>query len=388
MSEKRVGKLALEDGSVWNGVAFGAEGEAEGELSFETAMSGYQEALTDPNNCGQMLVMTYPEIGNYGVNSDDVESAKIQSAGLIVRNLSSRASNFRSETSLEEYMIRFNKVGLQGIDTRALVRRIRDRGAMKAVLSTLDESDASLVRKARDWSGIAGQNLVQKVATETTYDWDEPLGAWADYRLRLNHVLENSVADDAPLVVVLDFGLRWSFARLLRTMGYRVRVMSGLTTNAKEVLALKPAGILLSNGPGDPSVLENSVKTVRDLLGKVPVMGICLGNLLLGLAYGMKTVKLPFGHRGGQSVIDLATGNAEMTHQNHGFILDAATLDDSLEVTHQNVNDGTIAGIQHKKSGAFGVMYYPKLTEVFVGGKFTVTASHPFVKFHEMMGEI
>ena len=386
MRPKRIGKLALEDGSVWTGEAFGAEGEAEGELCFETAMCGYQETLTDPNHAGQIVIMTYPEIGNYGVNSDDSESRKIHLSSLIVRNLSSCASNFRSEATLEEYMLRFNKVGLMGLDTRALVRRIRNRGEMNAIVSTLDEDDASLVQKARNFPGIAGQNLAGKAAQETAFDWDEPLGGWADYRLQLGATIPDTVTDRSPLIVVLDFGLRWSMARLLRSLGFRVRIMPGCTSSADEVFAQKPAGVMISNGPGDPAALPNALATIRDLLGKVPVMGICLGNLLLGLACGAKTQKLKFGHRGaGLAIRNESTGKVAITSQNHGFTLDPASIGESLEITHRNINDDTIAGIRHKKCPAFGVMFFPKLTDIVVNGKINADDSHPFVAFRNMI---
>ncbi len=386
MSTKRVGKLVLEDGSVWVGEAFGAEGEAEGEICFATAMSGYQEAVTDPNNAGQIVVITYPEIGNYGVNSEDAESRKMHLSSLIVRNLSSAASNFRSEATLEEYMLRFNKVGLMGLDTRAIVRRIADRGEMRAIVSTLDEDDASLLKKVQNSPGVAGQNLAERAAEGAVRDWDEPLGSWADYRLQFDAPLEEEVADDAPLVVVLDFGLRWSFARFLRSMGFRVRIMPGCSTSAQQVLAEKPTGVLLSNGPGDPNAVPNAVEAVRQLLGKVPVMGLCFGNLLLGLASGAKTQRLKVGHRGsGMPVLNKSTGKVAITSQNHGFSLDPAAIGDSLEATHVNINDDTVTGVRHKTHPAFGVMFFPKLTDIIVGGKITADASHPFVAFREMM---
>ena len=387
MSTKRVGKLVLEDGSVWVGEAFGAEGEAEGEICFTTSMSGYQETVTDPNNAGQIVVITYPEIGNYGVNSEDAESRKIHLSSLIVRNLSSLASNFRCEATLEEYLLRFNKVGLKGLDTRTLVRRIADRGEMRAIVSTLDEDDASLLQKVWDWPGIAGQNLAERAAEDTVRDWDEPLGSWADYRLQYGTPLAEDVVADAPLIVVLDFGLRWSFARFLRSMGFRVRIMPGCTTMATEVLAEKPAGVLLSNGPGDPNAVPNAIETVRQLLGKVPLMGICFGNLLLGLASGAKTQRLKVGHRGsGMPILNKSTGKVAITSQNHGFSLDPTNLGDSLEVTHVNINDNTVTGVRHKKYPAFGVMFFPKLTDIVVGNKIIADNSHPFVAFRELIG--
>ena len=387
MSTKRVGKLALEDGSVWVGEAFGAEGEAEGEICFATSMCGYQEAVTDPNNAGQIVVITYPEIGNYGVNSEDAESRKIHLSSLIVRNLSSIASNFRSEATLEDYMLRFNKVGLMGLDTRAIVRRIADRGEMRAIVSTLDDNDASLLQKVRNLPGIAGQNLAERAGDDTVRDWDEPLGSWADYRLQYGDLLAEDVAADAPLIVALDFGLRWNFARFLRSMGFRVRIMPGCSTTADEVLAEKPAGVLLSNGPGDPNVVPGAVATVAQLLGKVPMMGICFGNLLLGLASGAKTHRLKVGHRGsGMPIRNLSTGKVAITSQNHGFSLDPSALGDSLEVTHVNINDNTVTGVRHKKHPAFGVMFFPKLTDIIVGGKINADDSHPFVAFRNMIG--
>ena len=393
MNTQRVGKLVLEDGSVWVGEAFGAEGEAEGEICFATSMGGYQEAITDPNNAGHIVVITYPEIGNYGVNSEDAESRKIHLSSLIIRSLSSMASNFRSEATLEEYLLRFNKVGLTGLDTRAIVRRIADRGEMRAIVSTLDEDEASLLKKVQNSLGITGQNLAERAAesatsatTGTVRDWDEPLGSWADYRVQLGTDIPEEVAADAPLVVVLDFGLRWSFARFLRSMGFRVRIMPGCSTAANEVLAEKPAGVLLSSGPGDPNAVPNVVETVMQLLGKVPMMGLCFGNLLLGLASGAKTQRLKVGHRGsGMPVLNKSTGKVAITSQNHGFSLDPTALGDSLEVTHVNINDNTVTGVRHKKHPAFGVMFFPKLTDIIVGGKIIADDSHPFVAFRDMI---
>jgi len=386
MSTKRVGKLVLEDGSIWVGEAFGAEGEAEGEICFATSMCGYQEVLTDPNNTGQIVVITYPEIGNYGVNSEDAESRKIHLSSLIIRNLSSMASNFRSEATLEEYMLRFNKVGLMGLDTRAIVRRIADRGEMRAIVSTLDDDNESLLKKMHYRPDVTEQNLVGRAAEGVIRDWDEPLGSWVDYRVQIGQNFPEDVGTDAPLVIVLDFGLRWSFARFLRSVGFRVRIMPGCTTTAGEVLAEKPAGVLISNGPGDPNAVPSAIETVRQLLGKVPMMGLCFGNLLLGLASGAKTHRLKVGHRGsGLPVLNKSTGKVAITSQNHGFSLDPAALGDSLEITHVNINDNTITGIHHKKHPAFGVMFFPKLTDIIVDGKIIADNSHPFVAFRDMI---
>ena len=351
-------KLALEDGTVFTGVSFGAAGEVDGEVCFNTSMTGYQEILTDPSYRGQIVTMTYPEIGNYGINAEDVESSRPHLAGFVVRNKSSLASNFRSEGELDEYLARHGVVAIAGIDTRSLVRRIRQCGALKGVLSTVDLDDAQLVRKAIASPGLVGRDLVREVVPNRTRDWNERLSQWTTLPGR---AASRPAADAVqPHVVAIDYGMKWNIARHLHDMGCRVTVVPG-TASAKEILELQPNGIFLSNGPGDPEPLDYAVEAIRGVLGKVPVFGICLGHQLLSLACGARTFKLKFGHRGAnQPVQNLDTGRVEITSQNHGFAVRDDDLPGTLEVTHRNLNDGTIEGVRHRELPAFSVQYHPE----------------------------
>lgn len=348
-------KLVLADGTVYTGHSFGADGEVEGEVVFNTSMTGYQEILTDPSYRGQIVTMTYPEIGNYGVNSEDVESEKPHLAGFIVRSLSRIASNFRSEGRLDEYLQKHGIVAITGIDTRALVRRIRSAGAMPGVLSTVDLDDDSLIAKAKASSGLVGRDLVQEVLPTEQNRWTEELSEWS----QLERVDREPVAG-SPHIVALDFGMKWNIPRHLADRGCRVTVVPG-NTSAEEILALEPDGVFLSNGPGDPEPVAYGIETIRELLGKRPIFGICLGHQLLSLACGAKTFKLKFGHRGAnQPVLKLDDGTVEITSQNHGFAVDAESLPEELEVTHINLNDDTVAGVRHKVHDAFSVQYHPE----------------------------
>ena len=349
-------KLALEDGTVFSGVSFGAEGEVDGEVCFNTSMTGYQEILTDPSYRGQIVTMTYPEIGNYGVNDEDLESARPHLAGFVVREASRMASNFRASGGLTEYLRKWGIVAIEGIDTRALVRRTRMQGAMKGVLSTRDLDDASLVAKAKASPGLVGRDLIREVIPDETRQWNEPLSKWC----QLDSNSRTTSSKSQPHVVAIDYGMKWNIPRHLTNIGCRVTIVPG-TATADDVLAHKPDGVFLSNGPGDPEPLTYAIDTIRGVLGKAPVFGICLGHQLLSLACGAKTFKLKFGHRGAnQPVFNHATQRVEITSQNHGFAVDADTLPAELEVTHRNLNDQTIEGVRHRGLPAFSVQYHPE----------------------------
>jgi len=352
----RPAKLALEDGSIFPGYSFGADGEVTGEVVFNTAMTGYQEILTDPSYRGQIVTMTYPEIGNYGVNSVDIENSKPSLSGFIVREESRIFSNYRAEGDLGEYLKQHNLPGLAGIDTRALVRRIRTAGAMRGIISTTDLDDASLIGKAKASPGLVGRDLVQEVMSKEIISWEEKLDDWTAAEIGA----ENNGTQTGKHVVCIDFGMKWNIPRHFASRGNRVTIVPG-TTTADEILALEADGIFLSNGPGDPEPLTYAHSTIAKLLDRTPIFGICLGHQLLSLACGAKTFKLKFGHRGvNQPVLDLETGKVEITTQNHGFAVEDESLPDCLEVTHRNLNDDTIAGIRHREKQAFGVQYHPE----------------------------
>jgi carbamoyl-phosphate synthase small subunit len=321
---------------------------------FNTSITGYQEIFTDPSYAGQIVVLTYPQIGNYGVNREDVESGKPHLAGFIVREASRRVSNFRSSGDLQHYLAEAGIVGITGIDTRALVRRLRIRGAMKGVLSTVDLDDRSLIAKAQASPGLVGRDLVREVIPCESRQWQETLSLWT-------HMGPHEPATGQhPHVVALDFGMKWNIARHLADLGCRVTVLPG-TATAEEVLAHQPDGVFLSNGPGDPEPLTYAIDTIRGVLGKKPVFGICLGHQLLALACGGKTYKLKFGHRGAnQPVMNEATGQVEITSQNHGFAVEEESLPANLEVTHRNLNDQTIEGLRHRTLAAFSVQSHPE----------------------------
>ncbi len=356
-------KLALADGTVFAGDRFGADGEIFGEVVFNTSMTGYQEILTDPSYAGQIVTMTYPLIGNYGSNPEDVESGGLFLRGFVVRELCRHPSNFRSSEPLEDYLVRNGIIGLEGVDTRALVRRIRIHGAMTGVLSTVDLDDDSLIRKAQTSPELVGRDLVKEVIPDCPREWTGGVSEYVKSSVTPGYPeIHDDVAaiTDAAHVVAIDYGMKWNIPRHLCQMGCRVTVVPG-TTTAEEILAMKPDGIFLSNGPGDPRPLDYAIRTIRELLGEKPIFGICLGQQLLGLACAGEIFKLKFGHRGAnQPVLNKSTKQVEITTQNHGFALDPNSLPNSVEVTHVNLNDQTVEGIRHREYPAFGVQYHPE----------------------------
>jgi carbamoyl-phosphate synthase small subunit len=359
--------LALEDGSVFQGAGFGAQASACGEVCFNTSMTGYQEILTDPSYKAQIVTMTYPLIGNYGVNEQDVESWKSHVSGFVVRELSPVVSNWRADSSLHDYLVKHGIPGIQGIDTRALTKKLRVRGAMNGFLTTEPMSVEEAVARAKAWEGLEGVDYVKEVTHKQPFIWDENDSQSARFSLvrgnatvDARNVREPLPPADIP-IVALDFGMKYNIARQLRQEGFNVQIVPA-TTTAAEVLKYKPAGVFLSNGPGDPSALHYAVNTVNELLKTgLPMFGICLGHQILGQAFGGKTFKLKFGHRGGnQPVKDLQSGKVEITSQNHGFAVDPKSLPSDVEVDRINLNDQTVEGLHHKTKPVFCVQYHPE----------------------------
>ncbi|MCX6882101.1 MAG: glutamine-hydrolyzing carbamoyl-phosphate synthase small subunit [Verrucomicrobia bacterium] len=359
--------LALEDGSVFRGRGFGAETDSCGEICFNTSMTGYQEILTDPSYKGQIVTMTYPLIGNYGINHQDMESWKAHAAGFVVREVSPIVSNWRADLSLPEYLQQSGIPGIQGVDTRALTKKIRVRGAMKAFISTRPISDEDAVSRAREWPGLEGVDYVKDVTHSEPFLWDEKDTQSAEFDLVRGQVVADARNVRLPLrsadipIVAFDFGMKYNILRRLRQKGFAVQVLPA-TATAQEALKYKPAGIFLSNGPGDPSALGYAVRTVQELTQTgIPIFGICLGHQILGQALGGKTFKLKFGHRGGnQPVKDLETGKIEITAQNHGFAVDPESLPADVAVNRINLNDLTVEGLRHKSKPIFCVQYHPE----------------------------
>jgi carbamoyl-phosphate synthase small subunit len=359
--------LALEDGSVFRGKGFGAKATAAGEVCFNTSMTGYQEILTDPSYKGQIVTMTYPLIGNYGVNSQDIESWRAHCAGFVIRELSPVVSNWRADHSLPEYLEKYGIPGIQGIDTRALTKKLRVRGALSGYLSTEDVSDEEAVARAKAWGGMEGRNYVVEVTHKEPFVWDEKDTQSAAFALTQENSPANPRAIRNPLppadipIVAYDFGMKYNILRRLRQKGFKVTVVPA-ETPASEVLKHKPAGVFLSNGPGDPATLGGIVREVKSLVDTgIPIFGICLGHQILGQAFGGKTFKLKFGHRGGnQPVKDFDSGRVEITSQNHGFAVDGSSLPSDVAVNRVNLNDNTVEGMRHKTKPIFCVQYHPE----------------------------
>lgn len=345
------GIIALEDGTVFEGESFGSPGESIGEVVFNTSLTGYQEILTDPSYSSQIITMTYPLIGNYGVNQSDVESASVHARGFIVKEACSYPSNFRSQQTIGDYLRHYGVIGIQDIDTRALTRHIRLKGAMKAALWAGDTtcSNDDLIDKARSWQGLVGLDCVKDVTCKEPYIWNERSGRPQPTTYRFS-------------VVAFDFGIKFNILRILESLGCKITVVPA-STSAATIRSINPDGIFLSNGPGDPAAVTYAVATIKDLFGYYPIFGICLGHQLLGLALGGTTYKLKFGHRGGNHPVRyISTGSIEITSQNHGFCVDMKSLENisSAKMTHVNLNDMTCEGISDNEHSLFCVQYHPE----------------------------
>ncbi len=359
--------LALEDGTTFSGIAFGARGTTDGEVCFNTSMTGYQEILTDPSYKGQIVTMTYPLIGNYGVNDQDVESWAPHVGGFVVRELSPVVSNWRADRSLHEYLEQNGIPGIQGIDTRALTRKLRVRGSLAGCLSTTGLTPEEAVARAKSWGGMAGRDYVSDVTHKEAFVWDPEDLDSAAFSLTQAPVAPNPRNVRLPmpaadiLIVAYDFGMKYNILRRLRQKGFRIQVVPAHTP-AAEVLKYKPAGVFLSNGPGDPAALTGIVREVKTLVDTgIPIFGICLGHQILGQAFGGRTFKLKFGHRGGnQPVKDFESGRVEITSQNHGFAVDATSLPSDVSVNRINLNDQTVEGLRHRTKPVFCVQYHPE----------------------------
>jgi len=362
--------LVLADGTVFEGKSFGSEGETVGEVVFNTSMTGYQEILTDPSYKGQIVMMTYTQIGNYGVNEQDIESAGgIKAEGFVVKEACGFPSNWRSTMSLPEYMQKWGVVGIQGIDTRSLTRHLRNHGAQMGIISTIDHDPSSLLEKVRAHPGISAFDFVKDVSTQRPYTWDESCWQWCVVEKRMAH----------SRVVVYDFGIKFNILRNLVEAGFGVTIVPALTP-AEAVLEMNPDGVILSNGPGDPETVTYAIKNAGKLMGKKPIFGICLGHQILGLAMGGRTYKLKFGHHGGNHPVkDLLTGRVEITSQNHNYCVDINSLQGRVSLTHKNLYDGTEEGMSHVELPVFSVQHHPE------AGPGPNDSAHLFKRFRNMI---
>lgn len=374
MDKNQRALLALEDGRTFWGVACGYRGETQGEVVFNTSLTGYQEILTDPSYCGQLVAMTYPQIGNYGLNGDDQESGQPALAGLILKECCRHPSNWRAETDLQSFLIQHRIVAIAGVDTRALTRHLRQQGALRGVISTEDLNPERLVQKAAELPSMQGRDLVQAVTRSKPTVWRDSLSlGWQSLAGGTDRL-----GSESYRVVAYDFGVKSNILRCLASLNCRLTVVPA-TTPAADVLALQPHGVLLSNGPGDPAAVRYAIKNTSQLLGQVPLMGICLGHQILGLALGGRTFKLKFGHHGANHPVkNLLTNRIEITAQNHGFAIDRDSLDPSeIELTHVNLNDGTVEGLRHRRLPVFSVQYHP---EASPGPHDSLYLFHEFIK--------
>ncbi len=377
--------LVLSDGIVFEGEGFGSEGETIGEVVFNTSMTGYQEILTDSSYKGQIVTMTYPQIGNYGINEEDIESqGGIKAEGFIVKEVCEFPSNWRFQTSLVEYMKKSNTVGIQGIDTRALTRHLRNHGAQMGIISTVDAKPESLLEKVRKHPGISAFDLVKEVTASKQYKWEEGCWKWLkdsnESIVTSNEIKnKNSSLVTRHSLLVYDFGIKFNILRNLVDAGFDVTVVPAQTP-AEKVLEMNPDGIVLSNGPGDPQTVTYAIESTKELMGKKPIFGICLGHQILGLAMGGRTYKLKFGHHGGNHPVkDLSTGRVEITSQNHNYCVDINSLKGQVKLTHKNLYDGTEEGMQHVELPVFSVQHHPE------AGPGPNDSAHIFKRFREVI---